>query len=188
MTKRYGLESFKDNSVNNDLLLLKAGGKALVRLLQEPEDMAVITRHWAKGYGYIHCIGADCPLCSKASAEWGAPITKAKDTFLAPLIDRTDDKVRVFEGGRTIKNTLLQFYKLNGSITQSDFVIKRNEGKKGKDTYEMIPIVKLPVLLTQAEIDRIKEVDLEWLIKRGDRTEAEMLTIIDTIMANSDDN
>jgi hypothetical protein len=149
-----------------------------VRFLQEPGEMAVLRRHYIKGAGYIHCNGSGCPLCQKASDEWGAPITIARDYFLAVLIDRTDDMVRVFEGGKTIKNKLLNFSRVNG-LTEIDFNLRRSEGKKGKDLYDLIPIVKAPSPLTKEERERIKEVALDRLLKRGEKTNEEIEAILE---------
>ena len=177
MTQRYGLENFEENSGNNSLMLLQPGESKLVRFLQEASKMALLKRHWFKGEGYINCLGKGCPLCQVASAEWGAPIAIARDYFMVVLIDRSDNKVKVFEGGKTVKDKLLNFSKDNG-LTQVDFKIRRSEAKNGKDIYDLTPIIKKPKPLSEDEKERISEIDLNWALKRGEKTREEILDLI----------
>ena len=181
MSVRYGFDNYKWDQGRRCLLLPKAGEQAQVRLLQEPSEIFTLVRHWVKGYGYINCLGTNCLLCRRSSSRWNSAITPARSHFIVPLIDRTDDKIRAFEGGRPMANKLKIHYKANGSITQGDFVIKCDARKKGKDMYGLISLTSPPVPLTQAEIDRIQELDMNWLTTRGDKSEAEILNIIESL-------
>jgi hypothetical protein len=174
-----GIENFKENYGNSSLLLLKPAESRTIRFLLEPRQMPIIKRHWVNGqHSYIKCNGTACPLCREASSTWGAPITIARNYFLAPLIDRSDNKVRVFECGQAVVNRLLRFSKGIG-ITNVDFKLSRNEGKKGQELYDLSPIDKDPSPLTADEKDRINEVDQDWLLSRGKRTSVEMEAMIE---------
>jgi hypothetical protein len=178
MNIKYGLDNFDGGAGNNCLLLLKPAETRTVRFLLEPSKMPIIRRHWVHDHGYIHCNGAGCPLCRKASSEWGAPITVARDYFLAPLIDRTDNKVRAFEGGKAVKDKLLK-YSRGKVLTQFDFRLSRSEGKKGQDLYNLIPVDMEPSPLTVDESERINALDQDWLLRRGVKSNEEIEAILE---------
>lgn len=135
--KKYSGNSFDFFSLKND------GDSARVRFLHtNDEDLELALVHKVEIDGkerWVECLEDGCPLCE----SHGRPALKL---FLF-LYDHSDDKIKVWERGATMVDSMLGFIDKYGDLNNRDYEIVRH-GKKGdnKTSYQLFPEDKGPLL------------------------------------------
>lgn len=144
-----------------------------VRFLLEKESIPILRRHYVDippFKGYINCLRGDssesreiCPLCLRAQLQWNAKVSIAKNCFIQVVIDRSDNRVKLFEGNEALEDLLLDFWEHEGHITGIDFQISRDRNRH----YVLSFVANSAAPLSDLEKTRLNEVDLGWACQRG---------------------
>lgn len=134
---------------NVDFLRLQNGANQL-RIVGKP---SLIEIHWEKAIDgsskKVICTGASCPICKAGHAP--------QARYQVKVIDRTDGKIKVLEGGPTIFNAI-KAYAMDpdyGDPTKYDVKIKK-DGQGRETRYTVVPAPK-PIPLKPDEIKAIEE-------------------------------
>jgi len=146
-----------------DFMKLQTGQNQL-RVVGKP---SMIDIHWEKGIDgqqkKVICPGAGCPICKAGHV----PMVR----YQVQVIDRTDGKIKVLEGGPTIFNAIKQYAMEPdyGDPTQYDLKIKKEgSGRETKYTVLATP-QKKPLSAAEkeavanakplAEVNKTKSID-----------------------------
>ena len=130
-----GLGFIQDNATkSNQNLKIKNGESAVVRFLQKPEDIVGVWEYTEQINGKWQTITAlpkeECPL-------FAAGKRAGFKTYLV-VLDRSDDKVKIFKASKTVARQLIGLIEEYGDITARDFKIQRT-GEKLDTTYQFFP-------------------------------------------------
>jgi hypothetical protein len=135
MTIMKGYEAIKEaQNSSTPRLKLKDGESAVIRFLQKPEDIISVYEYTVQINGKWRTIIAlpkeECPLYAAGH----------KPSFKSYLVvlDRSDDKVKIFKASKSVGRQLLGLIEEYGDITARDFKILR-QGEKLKTTYQFFP-------------------------------------------------
>ena len=160
-----------------------------VRFLHNIDDAEITKAHLYKNgcsNKIYECIAwdqtCDCPFCY-ASKYTKRLISPAFSLFITLVIDREDDMVKYFKGGGQLLRLLLEYERINGSITGVDFQISR-PCKKRKRSWMATPIIKSFHPLSDAEQKFVAEINIDEAIVNQYVSEEEAIGILHKIEAD----
>lgn len=148
---------------NVDFMRLQSGTNR-VRVVGRPSEIEV---HWEKGVDgsnkKVICLGSGCPICKAGHA----PTVR----YQVQVIDRTDNEVKILEGGKSIFNSI-KAYAVDpeyGDPTKYDVKIQK-EGSGRETRYTVMASPKKDPLTDEeqskveeakdlSEINKVKTVD-----------------------------
>ena len=146
-----GLKGIKDALGKSTYLKLEDGQSAVVRIIS-PDDFVAVYEHTIKIAGNwktITCLGKQtCPLCHINE--------RASYKVYIPLLDRTDDKVKIFKASREFIKALIALEEEYGDITKRNLKITR-DGKGLNTKYHIFPKDAEEIDLSGYEIPNIEE-------------------------------
>jgi hypothetical protein len=175
MTIMKGYEAIKEaQNSSTPQLKLKDGESAVIRFLQKPEDIISVYEYTVQINGKWRTITAlpkeECPLYAAGH----------KPSFKSYLVvlDRSDDKVKIFKASKSVGRQLLGLIEEYGDITARDFKILR-QGEKLNTTYQFFPKDKEEIDF-EKYADQIP--DLEEMLKPMSREQlVALMSGIDTV-------
>lgn len=170
-----GLENVKSMlNTGFEQLKIKPNTAKQIRIITPADEIPSIYEHVEQFNGSwktVVCIGKnECPLCQAGR--------RASFKSYILVIDREDDKVKLFKASRNVVKSLLGLVEEYGDITQMDFKIYR-QGEKLDTVYQFFPKERTPVDFSRYEIP-----DVESLIKVMDKDE--ILALMSTGTGSSD--
>lgn len=182
-----GFANIKDilTKQQNEIFKIKPGETKLIRIITPLDQMISIYEHMEQFGGawrVIPCLGKDeCPLCQHGQRA------SLKIYFL--VIDRSDNKIKLFKASKTVGLQLVGLVEEYGDITKFDLKIKR-QGEKQNTTYQFFPQKESEVDLSEyGEIPEIESFirmyTKEEILKL---MEASSLEVEDNFNATSDDD
>lgn len=140
-----------------DYLSIEEGGEAIIRVLSAPYK---IWKHWVQEHKRSwNCPGVGCPICEinkEHKKDTGTNKYSNQQRYLIWVLDRADNKVKLFEGSKTLFGELLSYRQEMGPLEGFDIKLKRRGS--GKDTtYTIFP--QPAVELSAKEIEEIGELE-----------------------------
>lgn len=117
-----GMQAIQESTKSSFMTLkMKSGESKVVRILTKPDEIISLYEHVEQFNGQwytIPCLGKDvCPLCQ----------ADKRASFKAYLfvVDRADDKVKLFKAGKKVAVQLLGLVEEYGDINGRDFKVFR---------------------------------------------------------------
>lgn len=136
-----------------DYLKLEDGGSAVIRILLPADELIGVYEHteqFASGWKTVTCLGKNtCPLCKAGK--------RANFKAYIPVLDRSDDKVKIFKVSKTVVKQLVGMMEEYGDLTSRDYKVLRT-GKKLDTTYQFFPKDNKEIDLSQYEIPDIESI------------------------------
>jgi hypothetical protein len=151
------------------LFKMKSGENKLIRILISTTDVSAAWEHVENFGGFwktIECLGKkECPICKAGK-------NASLKTYI-PILDRTDNRVKIFKASRDVVKNLIAQEEEYGDLTQRDYkVVRTGEGlrtqyqffakdKTDEDLSEFIALIppteNLIEQLTKEEIEALMD-------------------------------
>jgi len=186
-----GLGSFSQSSSADSSFpwfKIKENDTKVIRFLTGGEDIVVWKRHYlnlSNGFkGSVLCLNDpendefDCPLCKIAEDGFKVPVGKAVEKILAIVIDREDNKAKLLEGTRGVRNMLADDYEKNGDITDVDYSFSKKRNKNNWIEYELHDIRSTVRGLTEKELAQKDDIDLDEVVIAYTKTKEEIEALL----------
>lgn len=182
------------NQGTSNALQIKDGETKQIRFLEDGAEIHFVRRHWVdlNGFkGFVNCLNNpdggvvdECPLCDRASTNWGSPISTAQIRMLTKVIDRADGKAKLFEATHSVIDKLAKDYDANKTITDVDYSYSRSieiKGKRKRTRYDLDALRNTASPLSDDDKKKGLEVDVDGEIKRTGKSKEEIIDIINKI-------
>jgi hypothetical protein len=144
------IKEANEGSVHN--LKIKNGESKVIRILTPPDEIISVWEHveqLAGGWKTVTCLGKqDCPLCKAGK--------KASFKSYIAVLDRDDNKVKIFKASKKVGVQLLGLLDEYGDLRARDFKIFR-QGDKLDTTYQFFPRDPSAVNFDDYELPDIEE-------------------------------
>ena len=167
---------------------IKENETKVIRFLTNGGEIVVWKRHYLNlpnGFkGSLVCLNDpendkfDCPLCKVEEDGFKVPIGKAVEKILAIVIDREDNKAKLLEGTRGVRNMLAEDYEKNGNITDVDYSFSKKRNKNDWIEYALSNIRSTVRDLTEKELAQKEDIDLDDVVATYTKTEEEIKTLL----------
>lgn len=134
-----------------DYIKMKSGEAIVVRILVPADEILGVYEHTEKFGGFwktVTCPGKHtCPLCKAGK--------RASFKAYLPVLDRADDKVKIFKASKDTVKLLLGLVEEYGNLTTRDFKIIR-QGEKLDTVYQFFPKDPKELDLSEYEVPDIE--------------------------------
>lgn len=141
MSVKKGMDAIKDVLDSGaSYLKISPGKHKVMRILTPASEMLGVFEHveqFGGSWRTVTCLGKNiCPLCQ----------AERKPSFRVYLnvVDREDDKVKVFKVSKTVATQLSGLMEEYGDLTARDFKVSR-QGEKLNTTYQFFPRDPQPI-------------------------------------------
>lgn len=135
MSIKKGLGAIQEAVKNSThQLKLKDGESAVIRLIQPLDEIVSVWEYTEQFGGQWHTITA----LPKEEDPLRAAGKKASFRSYLVVLDKRDDKVKIFKASKTVGQQILGLVEEYGDLTKRDFKITRS-GEKLNTTYQFFP-------------------------------------------------
>ena len=144
------VDNYRSGGDFNFLVLKDDGDIAKVRFyIENEEDLKFYVVHQVEINGkkrYVNCIRTydqpidDCPFCAEALKNKDL---KTMIKMFLPVLDLSDNQVKLFERGKTFKDEIMGHIRRNAPLVNYPCEIERNGAKGDTDTtYKVYPLAQ----------------------------------------------
>lgn len=147
MSIKKGFAAIREaNNSSTQQLKLKDGESTVIRFLQIPDEIISVWEYTIQANGQWHTVTA---LDKNEDPLYAAGHKASFKSYLV-VLDKSDNRVKIFKASKTVGTQLMGLLEEYGSINDRDFKISRT-GEKLKTTYQFFPRDREEMDLSQYE-------------------------------------